>query len=336
MPAAMIAKAASGSVAKPGRSGSRPVARSGARRQASRTNTTIVVLRVLVAVLIVAIAASIWYVELGPYATQQAANQRVLTDMASAQQAANQAQGQDPSKALAQLAVARQQLVDDLNNPNVDQQTRSQANYVLNVDLEPVVQQSIPRYNDAALITTLSGSDVLGASVQCINPQTTTSAPLTNTATLVTVGPAPLKGGAKPPQLQVLYGLKAGQVYQIRLPTDAAGSPTMSGISCTQMVLSGVTAVVALAADGSTIYALAQLANTQYAVLAFVPTGYDRNDCRRSPCRRASPCRHLAARRPSWWPRRVGTTTLATLAHQRAALASGSSAARLRRDRRTM
>src|SRR5262249_45586752 len=50
------------------------------------------------------------------------------------------------------------------------------------------------------------------------------------------------------------------------------------GITCTQQILSGVTAVVALSADGSTMYALAQLSNTQYAVLAFVPTGYDQNN----------------------------------------------------------
>jgi hypothetical protein len=277
MPAAMVAKAASGKSSKPAKSVavSRPRAR--VSRPASRTNAMILVLRVLVAVLIVAIGVSIWYVELGPYAAQQAANQQLLTDMASAQQAADQAQGQDPPQALAQLAVARQKLVDDLKNPNVDQDTRTTANRVLNVDLEPAVQQTIARYNNAALITPVANSDVLGSNVQCTNPQTTTTAPLANTDSLVSVTMLPLRGGAKS-SLQVLYGLSGGQAYQIRVPTDAGGTPTMSGITCTQMVLSGVTTIVALTADGSTMYALAQLPNAQYAVLAFVPTGYDGNN----------------------------------------------------------
>ncbi len=275
MPAAMVAKAASGKISKPARSAT--ASRPSARAAMSRTNNLILILRVLVAVLIVAIGVSIWYVELGPYAAQQSANQQLQTDIDSAQQVADQAQGQDPSQALAQLAVARQKLLDDLKNPNSDQDHRTAANRVLNVDLEPVVQQSIARYNQAALITPVANSDVLGSNVQCINPQTTATSTLASTDALVAVTMLPLRPGVKP-NLQVLYGLSGGQVYQIRVPTDTGGTPTMSGITCTQMVNPGVTTIVALATDGSTMYALAQLPNAQYAVLAFVPTGYDKND----------------------------------------------------------
>src|SRR5581483_7766540 len=278
---ALPAKAASGKISKPNRS--RPAAaavasRPRASRAASRTNSMIVLLRVLVAIVIVAIGVSIWYVELGPYASQQAANQRVQTDLAAAQQTADQAQGQDPAQALAQLATARQKLVDDLKSQDVSQDVRAQANYVLNVDLEPAVQQSIGRYNEAALITTVPNSDVLGSNVQCVNPQTTATTQLANTSALVAVTHAPLKAGVQPPPVQVLYGLSSGLVYQIRVPTNAAGTPTMTDIGCTQLILNGITTVVALASDGSTMYALAQLANTQYAVLAFVATGYDKNN----------------------------------------------------------
>jgi serine/threonine protein phosphatase PrpC len=279
MPAAAAQKAASDKLAKPamGARASGPASRPRQTARARRTNGLIVAIRLLVALLIVAIGASIWYIELGPYAAQQAANQRLSADVAAAQQAVDQSQGQDPAQALKQLAATRQQVLDDLSDQNVDPQNRAQATTVLSERLEPAVQQAIARYNTAALITPVGDSGAQNATVQCSAPPAATSVPLQNTGTLMPVTWPAGKPGTHPPAVQVLYGLNSGKVYQIRMPTDSAGAPSLSGISCAQMALPTVATVVAIAGDGPTLYALAEQSNAQYVVLTITLQGLGRD-----------------------------------------------------------
>ena len=235
-------------------------------RQSALTNT----LRALVAVLIVAIVAGFWYFAFGPYGQQQTANQRLRTDVAQTQQVIKNAPSQDPAAALTALGQARDRLMADLANPNLDAGYRGTGDNVLMQQLQPAVQQAIQRYNSAALITPVNVSTMQLYHLSC---QVAGGAPaaLTTVTQLAMMNPAPPAPGTAGPSSQILYALSAGQLYQALIPVDN-GLPG-AGASCYQIPLTGVATVVALAGDGATLNVLAEQPSGQYIVTTVTTNG---------------------------------------------------------------
>jgi hypothetical protein len=216
-------------------------------------------LRALVAVLILAIAGGFWYFAFGPYGQQQAANQQLRQDVTLAQQAIASAPGEDPAKALTALGQSRDRLVNDLANPSLDAGYRSVGEDVLANQLQPAVQQTIQRYNSAALVTPVNTSSAQFYRLSCQTSGGGSEA-LTTISHLTTLNVAqPAAASA-----QTLYAINAGHLYQITVPLS--GGLPQSGASCLQVPLSGIATVVALAADGTSLNVLAEQPSGQYLV----------------------------------------------------------------------
>lgn len=238
------------------------------RRPSARQSLATNALRTLVALLIVAIGVGFWYFAFGPYGQQQAANQQLRRDVAQAQQAIKLAPGQDPATALTALGQARDLILSDLSNPNLDAGYRSSGQDVLSNQLQPAVQQAIRRYNTSALVTPVNVST---AQVYHLSCQTPGGAPteLTSVAQLAVMNP-PL-AAANIASSQTLYAINAGHLYQIQIPL--VGGLPQSGANCSQLPLNGVATVVALAGDGTTLNVLAEQPNGQYLVLMVTGSG---------------------------------------------------------------
>ena len=236
------------------------------RRASARRRLVTNGLRALVAVLIVAIAAGFWYFAFGPYGQRQAANQDLQRNVAQAQQAISQAPRQDPATALTSLARARDSVVDDLANPNLDASNRAVGDDLLAKQLQPAVQQTIERYNSAALVTPVN---VTTAQFYRLSCQTSGGTPttLTSVSQLAAMNQAlPALAGS-----QILYIVSAGQLYQVVIPADQ-GVP-LSGASCLQISLSGIATVVAITGDGTTLNVLAEQPSGQYLVMMVTTNG---------------------------------------------------------------
>ena len=245
---------------------SRPVA-AGARRRSSRSRsggTLTNVLRVLVAVLIVALAGGFWYFAFGPFGQQQAANQQLRNDVAQAQQVITKAPSQNPSAALSALAQARDSIVRDLDNPNLDPGYRDTGQNMLTQQLQPAVQQAIQRYNTSALVTPVN---VASAQVYFLSCQVTGGDSVALTAVTQLAATHPAFDG-----FQVVYALSAGRLFQILVPVESDGTPK-SGAVCHQIALNGVASVVGLSGDGATLNVLAAQSNEQYQVLMVTASG---------------------------------------------------------------
>ncbi|HEY1388565.1 MAG TPA: Stp1/IreP family PP2C-type Ser/Thr phosphatase [Ktedonobacterales bacterium] len=236
------------------------------RRASARRRLVTNGLRALVAVLIVAIAAGFWYFAFGPYGQRQAANQELQRNVAQAQQAIAQAPRQDPAAALTSLARARDSVVDDLANPNLDASYRAVGEDMLAKQLQPAVQQAIERYNSAALVTPVN---VTSAQFYRLSCQTSGGTP----TTLTSVTQLAAMNAALPAlaSSQILYVVSAGQLYQVVVPADQ-GAPK-SGASCLQISLSGIATVVAITGDGTTLNVLAEQPSGQYLVMMVTTNG---------------------------------------------------------------
>lgn len=236
------------------------------RRASARRRLVTNGLRALVAVLIVAIAAGFWYFAFGPYGQRQAANQELQRNVAQAQQAISQAPRQDPATALTSLARARDLVVDDLDNPNLDASYRVVGEDMLAKQLQPAVQQAIERYNSAALVTPVN---VTMAQFYRLSCQTSGGTP----TTLTSVTQLAAMNAALPAlaSSQVLYVVSSGQLYQVVVPADQ-GVP-QSGASCLQISLSGIATVVAITGDGTTLNILAEQPSGQYVVMMVTTNG---------------------------------------------------------------
>lgn len=269
------ASAKSASVARPDKvAQSAKVAKGRPKRRTSRRATVVTnTLRALVALLIVAVGVGFWYFAFGPYGQQQVANQQLRRDVAQAQQAIKQAPSQDPASALSALAKARDRVLSDLANPNLDPANYSTGDEMLAQQLQPAVQQTIRRYNTTALITPVGLSD---AQVYHLSCQTGQGAPksLTNVTQLAAMNPPLPAAGAAFASPRILYALSAGQLYQVLAPVDKTGLPASSAM-CFQIPLNGVATVVALASDGTTLDVLAAEPNGQYVVDMVTTSGFN-------------------------------------------------------------
>lgn len=242
----------------------RPVAATARRRSTRRGGALTNTLRVLVAVLIVAIAGGFWYFAFGPYGQQQAANQQLRNDVAQAQQVITKAPSQDPATALSALAHARDTLVSDLDNPHLDAGYRDTGESVLAQQLQPAVQQAIQRYNLAALVTPVN---VTSAQIYYLSCQVAGGSPIALAAVSQLTATHPAFDGS-----QIVYALSAGRLFQVVVPLDSDGSPK-SGATCQQIALNGVATVVALSGDGPTLNVLAAQSSGQYQVLMVTASG---------------------------------------------------------------
>lgn len=233
------------------------------RRASALTNA----LRVLVAVLIVAIAGGFWYFAFGPYGQQQAANQQLRNDVAQTQQTITRVANQDPAAALTALGQARDRLVSDLSNPNLDAGYRAVGEDMLANQLQPAVQQTIQRYNSSALVTPVNvgSAQVYQLTCQAASGQPAT---LSNVTQLAAMNG---RAGTVGSTTQILYALSAGHLYQVLVPVEN-GLP-QSGARCIPLSLSGVATVVALAGDGTTLNVLAEQPNGQYVVMVVTTSG---------------------------------------------------------------
>lgn len=241
-----------------------------AKRRGPRA-AAVAALRLLAVAAMLVLAAGVWDVGFGPYATTRAAAARLQTDVSQAQTAARDASTQNPTEALARLAAARQNVVGDLQSPQLDAQSRASAQSVLDAQLAPAVRSTVQRYNTAALISPVSLTTAVPYAISCASAGTSTPATLTTVDALASVAAPP--GGPNPPQAATVYALSGGNLYQITVPLDANGLPATATAGCAAIALPGVSTTLALSADGPKLYALAQVGGGAYAVFTVLPNG---------------------------------------------------------------
>ncbi|MEO7003108.1 MAG: Stp1/IreP family PP2C-type Ser/Thr phosphatase [Ktedonobacterales bacterium] len=243
-------------------------------RRKRRAGPLLVAIRIVEVAALLVIAVGIWYVGFGPYAQQRNATTQTQTDISRVQTAVQQANQQDPATALKTLAIARLQVIGDLNNPNLDAATRQQAQTAL-TQLQPAVQNTVRRYNAAALIQPVTVTQaVIYPLANCLTPGSTTPSALTSVSALAPVAqPAPKAGTAG---TQMLYALSGGSLYETLTPLGMDGNPGQGDATCEQVVLKGVT-VIGLTSVGNTVYALGQDADGKYAVYAVQPQGFNKD-----------------------------------------------------------
>ncbi|HEV2406040.1 MAG TPA: Stp1/IreP family PP2C-type Ser/Thr phosphatase, partial [Ktedonobacterales bacterium] len=110
--------------------------------------------RLLAVAAVLCLAFGGWDFAAGPYAHTRAAAAKLHTDIASLKQAAQAVSSQqDPAQSLASLASARNRIVSDLNNSNLDSQTAETGRSALTTDLSPAVRSAIQSYDHAALVS---------------------------------------------------------------------------------------------------------------------------------------------------------------------------------------
>ncbi|HLZ23126.1 MAG TPA: Stp1/IreP family PP2C-type Ser/Thr phosphatase [Ktedonobacterales bacterium] len=230
-------------------------------------------IRLLAVAALLIVSAGIWDFSFGPYALARAAATQTQADIQQARRAAQQAQTQPPNQALAALAQARQRIESDLRNPNLDAQSRQNAEIALTTQITPAVQSSVQRYNTAALIQPVSMGGLTQYPVACAVPGQQALSALTSATALAAVTTPPAKSG--PPAPQQLYAINGGQLDQVRIARDTTGAPAAgaSAASCFAVPLANVSTVIALAADGAALYVLAEQGTSSYTVLSVATSG---------------------------------------------------------------
>ncbi len=237
-----------------------------ARAASRRTARTLVGLVAVLALLV--LGAGAWDIGFGPYAAARAANAQLNSDVSHARQVAQESGAQDPAAALAALADARQRVVADIQNPQLDPGSVQSAQAVLDGPLTAAVQAAVQHYNQVALITPLSLASVYTYTVSCTDPATnSTSSLATPTAMAAVTSPVATTS------TQVLYAIANGTLYQLGVPiTPTTLQPSGGGIVCDGVPLGGVTGALAVASDGATLYVLAQQ-RSGYEVLGIALNG---------------------------------------------------------------
>jgi hypothetical protein len=244
-----------------------------------------VAIRLLAVAALVLLCAGVWDFAFGPYAVARAAATQTQTDIQHAQQAAQQAQSQPPGQALTSLAQARQRIENDLQNPNLDDQSRQDAQDALNTQITPAVQTSVQRYNTAALIQPVAMSGAVLSTVSCAVPGQQAPAALTSATALAAVATPPTRSGT--PSAQLVYAISGGQLDQVQVSLNATGAPATGGTApCFAVPLAGVSTVVSLAADGVALYALVEQGTNSYAVLSVATSGTNADGSPRFAARR--------------------------------------------------
>jgi len=238
------------------------------RKGRKRGGAAALVTRSALIAALIAVVIGAWYVTLGPFAQQRAADQQTQNDITQAQTAIQQAQSEDPGVALAALSQARQRLLSDLNNPALDSQHRQQAQTLLNTKLVPAVQMALTRYDQAALISPVQSSAAKTYTLTCGQTRLTAIAALT---------PVARPGGRQNAAYahdQFMFLVSAGKLYQALVPLDAQGLPIAGAASCATASLTGFSQVVTIIPGGSVIYAIAQETSGKYDVVSIQPLGF--------------------------------------------------------------
>ncbi|MFI5272189.1 MAG: Stp1/IreP family PP2C-type Ser/Thr phosphatase [Ktedonobacterales bacterium] len=238
-------------------------------RRGSRSRTAAAVLTVVALVALLAGAAGVWDFTYGPYAASRAAASRLTADLDQARQSAQQASAQDPATALAALATARQRVLTDLQNPQLDAASAQNAQSVLDGPLASAVQAAVTHYNETALITPVSSSAAFTHAVSCGDGASTTPVPLTAPTAATTVTSSFSASGE-----QLLYAVSGGVLYQLAVPVDPTSQQPVGGsVACAAVHPVNVQNTLALASDGPTLYALTQHSATSFEVLSITTTG---------------------------------------------------------------
>jgi hypothetical protein len=232
-------------------------------------------IRLLAIAAVLVILAGVWDITLGPYAQMSAATQQLQSTITYARQVVSKSGQLDPASALATLSQAHAQLVTGLQDTQADPQVRQSAQQLLNTQVASAVQNAVNRYNTAALIQPIPPSAIGLRSVSCTTSTSQSPVPLNAISSLVAVTPTGLKPNSPPAATQTLYTISSGLLYQMVVPADTStGKPTPgSSVTCTQLPVQNVSAVLALASDGETLFVLAQQNPTAYEVLIYSPNG---------------------------------------------------------------
>ena len=240
------------------------------RTSSRRAARSLLGLVAVLALLVVGVGA--WDIGFGPYANARAATAQLDSDVSHARQVAQQSTTQDPTVALAALAAARQRVVADIQNPQLDSTSVQSAQAVLDGPLAAAVQAAVQHYNQVALITPLSPTGVYTYAVSCADSATNSTAPLATPSAMTAITSPVAATGT-----QVLYALANGTLYQLGAPVDTSAKPSGGSIACGVLHLGGVTSAAALASDGGTLYVLAQQSGGGYEVLGIAPSGTGTN-----------------------------------------------------------
>jgi len=252
-----------------------PAKNAAKRRRGGGARVAALAIRLLAVAAILIVGLGAWDVVLGPFSQMRAAAARLQVDVNSAKSAVNNASSQDPAAALASLAVARQKLVTDLRDPQLDTQSKQSAQAVLDNEVVPAVRSAAQSYAAAAAIQPVPLGSTVEFGVSCTAPSSTS--PLTLDAVsafaaLAVPAAAATPGGAVPPQL--LYAVNNGTLYQLAIPLTSDRAPKSDAVTCAALPsAANIATVVALAAEGNTVYALTEQTGGTYQVLSITPAG---------------------------------------------------------------
>ncbi|MGH2486355.1 MAG: hypothetical protein ACRDHE_10110, partial [Ktedonobacterales bacterium] len=180
---------------------------------------------------------------------------------------------QDPAQALASLASARNSIVGDLNNSNLDSQTAATGRDALTNDLTPAVRTAIQNYDQTALISPVNIATAQVYELGCAVPGQTVPVAFTNVTQLTALTPiAPGVSGA-----ETLFAVNGGQLFQIQVPVDSTGAASFGAALCGAVSLPGFASVANIAADGATLYALALQPNGASQVVTIQTSGFNKD-----------------------------------------------------------
>ncbi|HKB47054.1 MAG TPA: hypothetical protein VKC57_05115, partial [Ktedonobacterales bacterium] len=211
------------------------------RRRGGGARVAALAIRLLAVAAILIVSLGAWDVALGPFSQMRAAAARLEVDVHSAKSAVNNASSQDPAAALASLAVARQKLVTDLRDPQLDAQSKLSAQAVLDDEVVPAVRSAAQSYAAAAGIQPVPLGSTVEFGVSCTAPSSTS--PLTLDAVsafaaLAVPAAAKTPGGAVPPQL--LYAVNNGTLYQLAIPLTSDRAPKSDAVTCAAVPLANI------------------------------------------------------------------------------------------------
>ncbi|HKV83652.1 MAG TPA: Stp1/IreP family PP2C-type Ser/Thr phosphatase [Ktedonobacterales bacterium] len=233
-----------------------------------------IVVRLLAVAAVLCLAFGGWDFAAGPYAHTRAAASKLRADVASLKQVAQGVSSQqDPTQALASLGSARNRIVSDLNNANLDGQTAATGRDALANDLTPAVRTAIQNYDHAALVSPVNIATAQVYDLACAVSGQTVPVAFTSVTQLTALAPiAPGASGS-----QTLFAVNGGQLFQIQAPVDGAGAASFGNATCGAVNLPGFASVAGIAAEGTTLYALALQPNGASQVVSIQTSGFNKD-----------------------------------------------------------
>ena len=244
------------------------------RKRAGGARVAAAALRVLAVAAILCLAFGGWDFAIGPYGQARAAASRLHSDVSALKQAAQHATtGQDPAQSLASLATARDRVVADLNNKNLDGQTAASARMSLATDLAPAVREAAQSYNRTALVTPINVTTAQVYDLACVVPGQTAPVALTHITQLAALA----ANVAAASGVETLYAVNDGHLFQIQAPVDATGTASFGSATCGAAAVPGMVSVESVVAVGSIVYLLGQQSNGQSLVVSLQTSGVDKD-----------------------------------------------------------